>query len=87
LVVHTFRKRVATWWQQWKKNQVQQGKLKINSWEHLLKKMRVAFLLHNYTMGQQSQNWRQWSMAVTKKIENSYKKEIFGETWSLANSP
>jgi hypothetical protein len=39
LVVHTFRGRVVAWWQQLKKNRVRQGKLKINSWEHLLKKM------------------------------------------------
>jgi hypothetical protein len=51
LVVHTFWGRVAVWWQQLKKNRVRQGKLKINSWEHLLKKRRVAFLPHTYTMG------------------------------------
>jgi hypothetical protein len=39
LVVHTFWGRVATWWQQLKQNRVRQGKLKINSWEKLLKKM------------------------------------------------
>jgi hypothetical protein len=39
LVVHTFQGRVAVWWQQLKQNWVQQGKLKINSWERLLKKM------------------------------------------------
>jgi hypothetical protein len=39
LVVHTFRGRVAAWWQQLKQNLKRQGKLKINSWEHLLKKM------------------------------------------------
>jgi hypothetical protein len=50
LVVHTFRERVAAWWQQLKKNRKQQGKLKINSWEHLLKNMRVTFLPHDYTM-------------------------------------
>jgi hypothetical protein len=26
-------------------------------------------------------------MAVTKKIEKSYKKEVFRETWSEAKSP
>jgi hypothetical protein len=39
LVVHTFRGKVATWWQQLKQNRVRQGKLKINNWEKLLKKM------------------------------------------------
>jgi hypothetical protein len=86
LVVHTFQGRVAVWWQQLKQSRVQQGQLKINSWEKLLKKMQVAFLLYKYTMGRQSQNWRQRSMAVTKKIENSYKKEVFRETWSKVKS-
>jgi hypothetical protein len=86
LVVHTFRGRVTTWWQKLKKNHKWQGKLKINSWEHLLKKIRVAFLPHNYIMEQQSQNWRQWPIAVTKKIEKSYKKNVFRETWSEAKS-
>jgi hypothetical protein len=86
LVVHTFWGRVAVWWQQLKQSRVQQGQLKINSWEKLLKKMRVAFLLYKYTIGRQSQNWRQRSMAVTKKIENSYKKEVFRETWSKVKS-
>jgi hypothetical protein len=39
LVVHTFRGRVVVWWQQLKQSWVQQSKLKINSWEKLLKKM------------------------------------------------
>jgi hypothetical protein len=39
LVVHTFRGRVAAWWQQLKQSKVRQGQLKINSWEKLLKKM------------------------------------------------
>jgi hypothetical protein len=85
--VHTFQGRVAAWWQQLKQNRKRQGKLKINSWEHLLKKMRVAFLPHNYIMERQSQNWRQGPIAVTKKIEKSYKKEVFRETWSEAKSP
>jgi hypothetical protein len=59
LVVHTLRGRVAAWWQQLKQSRVWQGQLKINSWKKLLKKMRVAFLPRKYTMGQQSQNWRQ----------------------------
>jgi hypothetical protein len=50
LVVHTFQEKVAAWWQQLKQNRVRKGKLKINSWEYLLKKMRTAFLPHNYTM-------------------------------------
>jgi hypothetical protein len=50
LVVHTFRERITAWLQQLKKNRKQQDKLKINSWENLLKKMKVAFLPHNYTM-------------------------------------
>jgi hypothetical protein len=74
LVVHTFKGKVAAWWQQLKQNRVRKGKLKINSWEHLLKKMRAAFLPHNYTMERQPQNWRQGSTAVMKKTENSYKK-------------
>jgi CRISPR/Cas system CSM-associated protein Csm2 small subunit len=87
LVIHTFRRRVAAWWQQLKQNWVRQGKSKINSWEKLLKKMRVAFLSYKYTMGRQSQNWRQSSMTVTKNIEKSYKKEVFRETWIEAESP
>jgi hypothetical protein len=87
LVVHTFRGRVAEWWQQLKRNRKRQDKWKINSWDHLLKKMQVAFLPHSYTMERQSQNWRQGSMAVTKKIEKSYKKKAFRETWSEAKSP
>jgi hypothetical protein len=87
LVVHTFRGKVVVWWQQLKQSRVRQGQLKINSWEKLLKKMRFAFLPHKYTMGQQSQNWRQGSIAVIKKIENSYRKEVFRETWSKVKSP
>jgi hypothetical protein len=37
-------------------------------------------------MGRQSQNWRQKSIAMRKKIENSYKKEVFRKTWSEAKS-
>jgi hypothetical protein len=86
-VVHTFRGRVAAWWQQLKQSKVQQGKLKINSWEKLLKKLQVTFLPHKYTMERQLQNWRQWSTIVTKKIEKSYKKEVFRETWIEAAIP
>jgi hypothetical protein len=77
LVVHTFRGRVAEWWQKLKRNRKRQGKWKINNWKHLLKKMRVAFLPHNYTMERQPQNWRQGSTAVMKKTENLYKKRGF----------
>ena len=38
-------------------------------------------------MGRQSQNWRQGPTVVTKKTKNSYKKKVFKETWSEANSP
>jgi hypothetical protein len=31
LVVHTFRGRIATWWQQLKQSKVRQGQLKISS--------------------------------------------------------
>jgi hypothetical protein len=74
LVMTKFWGRVTEWWQQLKTNCKRQGKLKINSWEHLLKKMRVAFLPHNYIVERQSQNWRQGSMVVRKKIKKSYKK-------------
>jgi hypothetical protein len=87
LVVHTFRGRVSAWWQQLKQSRVRQGQLKINSWEKLLKKMRFTFLPYKYTMGRQSQNWRQRSITMIKKIENSYKKEVFRETWTKAKSP
>jgi hypothetical protein len=70
LVVHTFQEKVAAWWQQLKQNRVRKGKLKINSWAYLLKKMRAAFLPHNYTMERQPQNWRQGSTLVMKKTEN-----------------
>jgi hypothetical protein len=56
LVIHTFWGKVAAWWQQLKQNRVQKGKLKISSWEHLLKKMLTTFLPHNYTMERQPQN-------------------------------
>jgi hypothetical protein len=54
LVVTKFWGRVAEWWQQVKTNRKRQGKLKINSWKHLLKKMQVAFLPHNYIVERQS---------------------------------
>jgi hypothetical protein len=87
LVVHTFRGGVAEWWQQLKRDCKWQGKWKISSWEHLLKRMRVAFLPHNDIMERQPQNWRQGPTAVMKKTEKSYKKEVFRKTWSEAKSP
>ena len=79
LVVRTLWGIVAAWWKQLKQSRVRQSKLKINSWEKLLKYMQVAFLPHNYIMGQKLLNWRQWFMFVTKKIEKSYQKKVFRE--------
>jgi hypothetical protein len=42
LVVHTFRGVVAAWWQYLKQTRRQQDKLKISSWEQLLKELRVT---------------------------------------------
>ena len=53
------------------------GKLKISSWEQLLKEMLDAFVPQKYTMDRKPQNWRQGSTAVTKKLENSNKKKVF----------
>jgi hypothetical protein len=39
LVATKFWGRVAEWWQQLKRDRKRQRKWKINSWEHLLKKM------------------------------------------------
>jgi hypothetical protein len=39
LMVHTFQGVVATWWQYLKQRKRQQGKLKISSWEQLLKEL------------------------------------------------
>ena len=74
LVVHTFQGKVDAWWQQLKQNRVRKGKLKINSWEHLLKKMQATFLPH---MERQPQNWRQGSVAVMKKTETFVQKRGF----------
>lgn len=61
LVATRFRGRAAAWWQQLKLSRVRQGKDKIGSYEKLKKKMRVAFLPHNYSrlMFQRLQNLRQ----------------------------
>ncbi|KAF7144658.1 hypothetical protein RHSIM_Rhsim04G0098200 [Rhododendron simsii] len=61
LVATRFRGRAAAWWQQLKLSRMRQGKDKISSWEKLKKKMRVAFLPHNYSrlMYQRLQNLRQ----------------------------
>jgi hypothetical protein len=77
LVVLTFRGAVAAWWQHLKQRRRRQGKLKISSWEQLLKKMIDAFVLQDYTMGRQLQDWRQGSTAVMKKYENFDKKKVF----------
>jgi hypothetical protein len=67
LVALTSRGAVATWWQHLKQRRRRQGKLKINSWEQLLKKMIDAFVLQDYTMGRQLQDWKQGSTAMMKK--------------------
>ena len=66
LVATRFRGRAAAWWQQLKQTRLRQGKDKISSWEKLKKKMRVAFLPHNYSrlMYQRLQNLRQSSRSV-----------------------
>ncbi|KAH7861583.1 hypothetical protein Vadar_028025 [Vaccinium darrowii] len=66
LVATRFRGRAAAWWQQLKQTRMRQGKGKISSWEKLKKKMRVAFLPHNYSrlMYQRLQNLRQNSRSV-----------------------
>jgi len=57
---------------------VWQGKTKINSWEKLLKHMRVAFLPYDYvnnyvrTMYQQCQNFRQGTQSVDDYIAKFY---------------
>jgi hypothetical protein len=75
LVVHTFRMVVASWWYYLKQKRKQQGKLKISSWEQLLKDMLVTFVPQKYTMERQPQNWRQRSTTVMKKIKKLYKKK------------
>jgi hypothetical protein len=87
LVVLTFRGVVASWWQHLKQRRRRQGKLKISSWEQLLKKMIDAFVPPDYTIGRQPQNWRQGSTTVMRKYENFDKKKVFRETRSDARSP
>jgi hypothetical protein len=72
LMVLTFRGVVAAWWQHLKQHRRRQGKLKIHSWEQLLKKMLDAFVPQEYTMDRQPQNWRQGSMTVTKKKRKKF---------------
>jgi hypothetical protein len=59
LVALTFRGVVASWWQHLKQQRRRQGKRKIRSWVQLLKKMIDAFVLQDYNMGRQLQDWRQ----------------------------
>jgi hypothetical protein len=87
LVALTFRGVVASWWQHLKQQRMRQGKRKIRSWAQLLKKLLDYFVPKKYTMDRHQQNWSQGSTAMTKKIENSYKKEVSRETWSDAMSP
>jgi hypothetical protein len=87
LVALTFRGVVASWWQHLKQQRMRQGKRKIRSWAQLLKKLLDYFVPKRYTMDRHQQNWSQGSTAMTKKIENSYKKEVSRETWSDAMSP
>jgi hypothetical protein len=87
LVALTFQGVVAAWWQRLKQQRRQQGKSKISSWGQLLKKMLDYFIPKNYTMDRQQQDWSQGSTVVTKKIENSYKKEVSRETRIDAQSP
>jgi hypothetical protein len=75
LVATKFRGRAAAWWQQLKQTRAWQGKLKITSWEKLMKKMRPTFLPHNYlrTMYQRLQNWNQGSKSVDEYTEEFHK--------------
>jgi hypothetical protein len=87
LVALTFRGVVASWWQLLKQQRRRQGKRKIRSWAQLLKELLNAFVLQDYTMGRQLQNWRQGSTTVMKKYENFDKKKVFRETRSDVRSP
>ncbi|KAF7151070.1 hypothetical protein RHSIM_Rhsim02G0016700 [Rhododendron simsii] len=66
LVATRFRGRASAWWQQVKLTRSRQGKEKITSWEKMKKKLRVAFLPHNYsrTLYQRLQNLRQNTRSV-----------------------
>ncbi|KAF7136352.1 hypothetical protein RHSIM_Rhsim08G0019400 [Rhododendron simsii] len=66
LVATRFRGRASAWWQQLKLTRSRQGKEKITSWEKMKKKLRVAFLPHNYsrTLYQRLQNLRQNTRSV-----------------------
>jgi hypothetical protein len=86
LVALTFRGVVASWWQHLKQQRMRQGKRKIRSWAQLLKKLLDYFVPKFYTMDRHQRNWSQGSTVMTKKIENSYKKEVSRETWSDAKS-
>jgi hypothetical protein len=87
LVALTFRGVVASWWQHLKQQRMRQGKRKIRSWAQLLKKLLDYFVPKFYTMDRHQRNWSQGSTAMTKNIENSYKKEVSRETRSDAKSP
>jgi hypothetical protein len=75
LVATKFWGRAAAWWQKLKQARVRKGKLKIISWEKLLRKMQPAFLPHNYlwTMYQRLQNWSQCLKSVDEYTELFYK--------------
>ncbi|KAH7861284.1 hypothetical protein Vadar_024174 [Vaccinium darrowii] len=85
LVATRLRGRVAAWWQQLKQTRLRQEKDKISSWEKLNKKMRVAFLPHNYSrlMYQRLQNLRQNSRSVddyTTKFHQLVARNDLAET-------
>jgi hypothetical protein len=75
LVATKFWGKAAAWWQQLKQTRARQGKLKITSWEKLMKKMRPAFLPHNYlrTMYQRLQNWNQGLKSVDEYTKEFHK--------------
>jgi hypothetical protein len=87
LVALTFRGVVASWWRHLKQQRMRQGKRKIRSWVQLLKKLLDYFVPKFYTMDRHQRNWSQESTAVTKKIANSYKKEVSRKSRSDAKSP
>jgi hypothetical protein len=75
LVATKFRGRAAAWWQQLKQTRAREGKAKITSWTRLLKKMRPAFLPHNYLriMYQRLQNCSQGSKSVEEYMDEFHK--------------